>query len=271
MKSRKAESPCDHRLTCAPRKSGIGHVLCLLLTLGVVLSSHMADAQSLPAGIALPVMVETELKSDDKPGDKIEGKLMQELRLPSGSTIKSGSHVVGHVVSTNGAAGGAQIVVQFDQLQDEHQTMPLNVSLRALAATENVFQAKLPVDASSTYESSDEWVTKQVGGEYVFRGRGYVASDKGPDQGKVGIWSGSGVWGKLNPAADCPASDSNGEQQALWIFSTTACGVYGIEDTKITHAGRTAPLGQITLGSAKNILVRGGSGWLLIVNPVTAK
>ena len=56
-------------------------------------------AQSLPAGTALPVMLSSTLNSkDNKSGEKIEGKLMQEVLLPSGAKIKSGSHVAGHVV-----------------------------------------------------------------------------------------------------------------------------------------------------------------------------
>jgi hypothetical protein len=62
------------------------------------------------------------------------------------------------------------------------------------------------------------------------------------------------------------ATDSNDQEQALWVFSTTACGAYGFEDLKILHTGSTAPFGQITLESPKDILIRGGSGWFLLVN-----
>ena len=220
-------------------------------------------AQSLPSGTALPVMLGTTLNAkNDKPGQKIEGKLMQEVVLPSGSVIKKGSRVSGEIVSVQ----LSRITIQFNELEDEHQVVPLNVALRAVAAEENVFQAGTPIDAASTYESSDEYVTKQVGGDVVFRGRGYVASD----QGKIGRWTGNGVWGKLAPGGDCPATDDNRQEQALWIFSTTACGTYGFEkQLTIAHAGRATPVGQITLQSSQDILVRGGSGWLLIVNTAT--
>ena len=220
-------------------------------------------AQSLPAGTALPIMLGTSLNAkNDKPGQKIEGKLMQEVALPSRSVIKKGSRVTGQIVSVQ----PSRITVQFNELEDEHQVVPLNVALRAMATAESVFQAGTPIDAASTYESSDEYVTKQVGGDVVFRGRGYVASD----QGKIGRWTGTGVWGKVAPGGDCPATDDNGQEQALWVFSTTACGTYGFEkQVTIAHAGRTPPVGQITLQSSKDILVRGGSGWLLIVNTAT--
>jgi len=228
----------------------------------------LMGAQSLPAGTALPVEVGSSLNAkSSKPGQAIQGKLMQEVRLSSGATLKKGSRVTGHVISTKKpGAGGSSLVLQFDQLQDEKQKIALNVAVRALASSTNVFNAGLPAGPSSTAEFSGAWVTQQVGGEFVFRGRGYVTSN----EGKVGTWSGTGVWGKLQPAGDCPASDSNGVEQALWIFSTTACGTYGLEDVKLTHAGGSAPVGQVTLESAKDVEIRGGSGWLLLANGASA-
>lgn len=233
------------------------------LAAAVLCSATMLAAQSLPAGTAIPIMLNSTLKSgDSKAGERIEGKLMQQLVLPSGMKIKSGSHVTGHVVSAEMAGAVWRITVTFDSLQDQGRTIPLNVGLLAMAATESVFQAKTPIDAASTYESSYGWTTKQVGGDVVFRGRGYIASP----EGKVGRWNGSGAWGKLTPTGDCPAADVNDQVQALWVFSTTACGVYGIADLKIAQAGSTPPIGQITLESTKDILIREGSGWLLLAN-----
>lgn len=243
-------------------------MLCFRLALASLCLSATLAAQSLPSGTALPVMLSTGLNAkNSKVSGKIEGKLMQEVILQSGPTIKSGSHVTGHVVEVSRPRGsGSRIVVAFDQLQSAGKVIPLNVSLRALAASENVFQAGIPVGPAATSESSQEWVTKQVGGEFVFRGRGTVESSNG----KVGRWSGSGVWGKLAPLGDCPASDPNGQEQALWIFSTTACGLYGFEHIKLANAGGTDPIGQITLQSTGDVEVRGGSGWLLIVNPASS-
>jgi hypothetical protein len=235
-----------------------------LLSLAAALS-----AQNLPAGTALPVELSSTLNAKSvKPGQKIEGKLMQEVNLGEDAKIKSGAHVSGHIISaTKPGPNGAKITLQFDSIEDEHQTIPLHVALRALASSQSVFNAGLPAGAASTYESSTSWTTQQVGGEVVFRGRGYVANG----DGKVGVWNGSGVWGKLAASGDCPAGESPDPQQALWIFSTTACGAYGFERTKVDQGGYSAPLGQIVLTSTKDIDVRGGSGWLLVVLPPAAK
>jgi hypothetical protein len=202
----------------------------------------------------------------DKPGETIEGKTMQEVSLSSGGTIKRRSRVVGHVVAVN-KAGGSRIVVQFDRLEDEGREVSLSVSLRALASMESVSQAQNPLNADSTYLGADSWTTRQVGGDIVNRGRGLVGSDSGI----VGKWTGSGVWGKLMPAPDrgCPPTDGNDQEQALWVFSTSACGVYDSRALKLTHAGRTNPAGQIVLESQQDLRLRGGSGWLLLVNAST--
>jgi hypothetical protein len=239
------------------------------LAIFVLCCSSLLAAQNLPAGTALPVAVGTTLTAKgSKAGQKIDGKLMQEVRLPSGAVLKSGSHVTGHVISAKKpGAGGSSITVQFDQLQNEHQAIPLNVSVRAVAGSNSVFNAGLPSGNNTDQDASDSWVTLQIGGEYVFRGRGVVESD----HGKVGVWDGRGVWGKLQSAENCDDSQINSDIQALWIFSTTACGAYDLPQTTLAHAGNTPPLGQVTLQSTKNVEIHGGSGWLLIVNPAPGK
>ena len=113
----------------------------------------------------------------------------------------------------------------------------------------------------------NQWVMRQVGGDIVNRGRGVVASSNAI----VGRWDGA-AWGRLTPGTDgdCPATDGDVSEQALWVFSTSACGLYGFRDLKLVHAGRTDPVGQIALESDKNLHVGGGSGWFLLVNAASA-
>ena len=57
----------------------------------------------------------------------------------------------------------------------------------------------------------------------------------------------------------------NDREQAVWLFSSSACGAYGFDDLKIIHAGRRDPVGQIILQSDKNVRLLGGAGLLLRV------
>jgi hypothetical protein len=73
---------------------------------------------------------------------------------------------------------------------------------------------------------------------------------------------------RANPDRNCRgAIDGNDRPQALWLFSADACGVYGYRHLKIEHAGRTNPIGEITLSAERGeINIRGGSAMLLRVN-----
>ena len=99
----------------------------------------------------------------------------------------------------------------------------------------------------------------------MYRGNGTVMTDS-QVVGKSTI--GGEVTAKLIASRDGACSGAiagDDREQALWLFSPSACGAYGFENLKIAHAGRRDPVGQITLESDKNVRLLGGSGLLLRV------
>jgi len=230
----------------------------IVLALAVVI--HPREAQ---VGTVIPIMLGSSLNAaKDKPGKKLEGRVMQKVELPSGGAISERSRIFGHVVRVKPGLSGASIVVEFDSIQDQGSTIPITTGLLALASMGSVFDAQSPISANSELDPVTQWVTRQVGGDVVRRGWGKVASR----QGVSGTWlEGSSVRIKLtpNPAAGCPGGPGYDREQAVWIFSSAACGTYGLDDVQISSSRDTAP-GQITLTSPRNVSVAGGSGWLLI-------
>jgi hypothetical protein len=149
-------------------------------------------------------------------------------------------------------------------------SVPITTNLRALASILEVNSAQIPQydDRGSSSYVNTTW---QIGGETVYRGGGHVMDGKMVvgepvnDEGVLG-------WVRANPEGNCRGMiDGNNQLQALWLFSSDACGVYGYRQVKIEHAGRTSPMGEITLSSERGeINIRGGSGMLLRVNNPSA-
>lgn len=225
----------------------------------------VAPSDKIPVGTVIPVMLSSSLNAaKDKPDTKLEGKVMQEIVLPSGIKIRQGARILGHTVSVSTGSSGSSIVVKFSSIQDEGRTIRLTTGLLALASMAFVSDAQLPVSSSSDATPNTQWVTRQVGGDLVKRGVGTVNSSKG----LLGRWvGGSSVLMKPTPNADAGCSGGPGydQEQALWVFSSAACGTYGLSNAKIASSGLTKPIGEISLSSDRNINIRSGSGWLLIV------
>jgi hypothetical protein len=237
------------------------------LLVGYMLSAMGMVAQNLPTGTALPVMLHSPIDGGKTvPGTTVKARLMQDVNLPSGLRIPAGATVLGDVVEVAppGASSGSRLVFKFDRLLFDKRTLHFSSHLRALASRNEVFDAQLPTNAIDDFGTTvADWVTVQVGGnELVYRGDGTVMA---ANQVVGSADSGGAVRAKLQvvDAAGCHASS---EPQSLWVFSTTACGVYGYEDTTIAHRGRTDPIGEVVLTSHKKVRVQGGSGLLLVTN-----
>lgn len=225
----------------------------------------------LPPGTILPVHLNSAIStSHSKPGQIITGRIMQDVPLSAGMKIRAGSKVIGHIVELTPASPGtrASISLQFDQLVFSHQTITMSTNLRAIAGFMEVADAQAPYGAG---ESNDnQWLTTvQVGGDVAYGEGGPVTSGedasvvvgkliRGSLLGQVRAKEGTKCRGPI---------DGNDNPQALWVFSSDACGTYGLEHIYIAHAGRTEPTGVIVLvADVGNLKIASGAGMLLRVN-----
>ena len=206
-----------------------------------------------------------------KAGQILHGKLAQDVPLPNGSKIRKGSVVEGHIVSVtpNPNGTGSQVSMQFDKLYVAGQWVPVTTDLRAIAGFMAIQAAQTPDEAPSE-GSPYNWLPKtQIGGDSVYGVGGPVmsAEDTSKVIGKsvgdqellqVSAKEGTKCRGKMN---------DNDSLQAMWVFSSDACGAFGIEHLTITHAGRTDPKGTIVLASnVEKLSLRYGDALLLRVN-----
>jgi hypothetical protein len=240
-------------------------------------SSANEGALTVPSGTILPVRLNSTLSSAKcKPGQEITGRIMQDVPLPSGRTVPAGSKVIGHIAEVVPATSGrnAQISIQFDKLVSSGETVSIHTNLRAIAGFMGVMEAQTPTTAPGEGDNFEALNTVQIGGDIAYGYGGPVTTSADPND-VVGKELKDGMLGQVRAkeGTKCRgALDGNDNPQALWVFSSDACGTYRLEHISIAHAGRTAPVGLIVLSSDKRTLkIPEGAGMLLRVTTVDPK
>ncbi len=229
-----------------------------------VLPAAAAPQSTLPAGTILPIALDHGLNASKvHAGQTIRAEVMQDV---PGTTIRRGAKVVGHVAEVHASPNGpVTLEFTFDSVIEHGQTIPIRANLRALASRLEVDEAQVPEEMSSRGLNPENWTTQQIGGDQVYRGGGPV-TDGLTDVGEPAPY---GVLDDPRTQSGQPcrgAVDDATRPQALWLFSSDACGLYGFPNLRIEHAGRTDPIGTIVLfaGNGKLVLY-GGTGMLLRV------
>jgi hypothetical protein len=223
----------------------------------------------IPAGTILPVRLNHALSSKSaEAGQEVTGRIMQNVPLPNHDEIRAGAKVSGRIVSVQRAGNGTdgKISFRFDTLETHGRRISIVTNLRAIAGFMEVQAAQTP-EFTPGFGTPYIWAnTRQIGGDEVYGVGGPVNSENSGEVGK-GVYGGVLVHVRARPESKCRGPlDAEDRLQALWVFSSDACGVYGIQGVTIAHAGRTAPIGEIAMGAEqRDLLVRGASGMLLRV------
>jgi hypothetical protein len=240
-----------------------------LLSISIGFLALTASAQeNIPRGTIIPAKLNSSLSSQkSKPGQPLSALVAQDVPLPNGMKIREGARITGHVVEVTPATQGAaaHISFVFDRLVASKKILALTTNLRAIASPTEVESAQIPTMGMGCGDTWESRTTVQVGGDVVYRGGGPVENSTGPVGKPVTGTTGVLVKVTAKPGSPCQGEiDEHQGPQALWVFSSDACGVYGLSDTAIAHAGWTKPIGVIELGSKNDqVRVPSGSGILL--------
>ncbi len=224
----------------------------------------LAAQRALPAGTILPISINQGINAEKaRPGQEICGVVMQNI---PGTSIHRGAKILGHIVESTAIRNGPKrLEIKFDAVETHGLRIPLKAGLRALASYTEVASAQIPEDSPDSGVVPEDATTQQIGGDQVYRGGGPVAVGTQT----VGRPTPHGVLAlpRVQQGKACRgALEGNDRPQALWLFSTDACGVYGYSNIHIEHAGRTDPQGAIILSAKKGKLnINSGSGLLLRV------
>jgi len=230
--------------------------------------SHRTVELRLPPGTILPAKLEHGISSKKaRSGETIVLRLMQDVPLPDGGKIRESSRIRGKVVEATPAAknSGGRLVMRFDELDVRHERITISASLRAIASLSEVQEAEIPV-ASIGFGTSYNWATtRQIGGDVRYGLDGPVTDSHNNEVGR-GEYIGALAHVRANSEGGCRGAMEDDRLQALWVFSSDACGVYGLDGTEIAHAGRDEPVGTIVLKMQRgDVNLRGGTGMLLRV------
>jgi hypothetical protein len=225
--------------------SSMRSVLIVLFVSLLIFATCGSAQDAIPPGTILPVQLNSSINSRKlKPGQVIAARVMQDVPLSPHSKIPARAKVIGHVEAND----GRQVSIRFDTLVASKRRISVTTNLRALASMMAVEQAQIPNTGPDRGTSEAEWATDHVGGQSINPLMLLRPTHK--------------------PGTQCRGEVAGTDRpQALWVFSSDACGAYGFPDLAIAHAGRTDPMGQITLTSKRgNVNVRAGSGMLLRVD-----
>jgi len=225
-----------------------------------LVSTAFAAAQNTPAlrlapGTTIPVSFSHAVDATHaRNGDVVAAKTTQPIQIAGGKLLPAGAEVVGHVVSVSSFSydktpyaeqkPGA-LTVQFDTLQANGVDIPLNVYVRALADPVTAHDAELP----NAYDDGLR-TRHQIGGDEVTPSQNEVLSRNGDT---VGYLKRGGVYAHPiaasgNSPEGCDGSDS---EQAMGLFSASACGLYGFTDISLVGTGRRDGSSTLSLTSRR--------------------
>ncbi len=239
----------------------------LMIIALLAITPALLAQESVSRGTILPVKLTTAVRSDKaRPGQIVSARVMQDVPLAGGARIKAGAKVLGHVVAVTNDANRAKISLRFDMIAIGNRKIPVTTNLRALASMLEIEEAQVPQAGPDRGTSEFDWNTEQIGGEADYHGsviaQGlHVVGESVPVNGAL-------VEISAKQGSMCRANlGDNRRLQATWLFASDACGLYGFPNLTLTHAGRTAPVGEIMLTSDKGkVNIRAGSGMLLRAN-----
>ena len=203
----------------------------------------------LPAKTTLPVVFTRAISAKyAKAGDMVFAKTIQVVHLPDGSTLPSGTKIVGHVVSATpfsfdntpyARQRPSELVIEFQTVQRNSIELSLHVTLRAMAS---------PIAANSASEpqSSDMdslGTLSQIGGDLLVPSQEEVVNQQGDT---VAYNRRDGVYAHLIANGACDASEN---EVSVALFSPTACGLYGFGSVSAQAAGSLDKPSQVALVS----------------------
>ncbi len=241
---------------------------------GSPVNAHSAG--SLAAGTTIPATLSKPIDARKaKSGDQVTAKTTQDIRSNAGVVIPRGSRLIGHVTDAKAKAKGdseSALGIAFDQaVLKNGQQIPLNASIRALAASANNASASVGDDnfgsANNSSLGSDVSASAPRGGGGLLGGAGNAV---GGATSAVGSTAGGAANGVDNTAANVGASAggaiSGATRGATGQLSSQSQGVIGLRGLSLSSAASNSTSGSVITATGKDVRLDSGTQMLLQVN-----
>jgi hypothetical protein len=228
-------------------------------------------AATIPASTTIPVrFTHTVDAVKAKVGDVVTAETIQAVALPDGTSLSRGSMIIGHVVEARPYVFDRKpyveqtpsvLAIHFDRAVENGASIPLSVSVRALADKVASDKASAP-----TYDIDDNVGTMiLVGGDQYRPGSRTAIS---PNRDVDSYVRENGVYARLISSdyvhngviLHCDATST---EQSVGIFSPSACGFFGYDSNYLEKNG-SANGGTFQLNSRHDtVMIYAGSTALL--------
>ena len=237
------------------------------------MNANSATAGSLASGTTIPATLSKPIDARKaKPGDEVAAKTTQDVRSADGSVIPRGSRLVGHVTDAKAKAKGdseSALGIAFDHaVLRNGQQVPLNASIKALAAAANNSSASMGDDnfGAAGGSSMGAGAAPSVGGG----GRGGLLGGTGNVVGGATSTVGGAANGVGNTAGNVGANAGgavNGATRgATGQLTSESQGVVGLNGLSLNSAASNATQGSVITSAGKDVKLDSGTQMLLQVN-----
>ena len=215
-----------------------------------------STTQLLAARTTLPIVFTRGVDANHAHvGDVVSAKTIQEVKLSDGAKLPAGSQVSGHVVETNPFAFDrtpyarqkqSTLSIHFDTVRSGDVTLPLNVTVRAMADPITSSDAREPSpNADNTYITFT-----QIGGDIVSPSQDEVISEDGD---VVAYKRHGGIYAHLiSSTGKAPnGCDTSNTEESTGLYSASACGLYGFTGNELEQTSNGAQPSTFVLVSRR--------------------
>jgi hypothetical protein len=233
-------------------------------------SADLGTGTSMNAALSQPIDAKK-----NRPGDPVYAKTTEPTKSQGKVVLPKGTKLVGHITEAKARASGeseSAVGIVFDKaILKNGQEVPLNTSVRALAAAQTA--------ASSSAGADDLEAGGAIGGGAAGGGRAAAGGALGGVRSTAGATTGTvtntaartggvatGAAGGLNSAANVAGASrgATGGLNTAGQLTSNSQGVFGLQGLDLNSAAATSTQGSLITSTSKNVHLDSGTQFLLV-------